>query len=644
MAPRRRLPVVAGRIRDDDIALVRERSPIDDVVREYLQLRPAGAGSLLGLCPFHDEKTPSFHVTPSRGYFFCFGCSEGGDVITFVQKIEQLTFAEAVERLARRAMVELRYEQGGYTPGRQLGQRTRLAEAHREAAEFYAERLSSQEALVGRKFLADRGFEQSDAEHFGVGYAPTGWDTLVSHLRASGYTDRELIICGLAREGQRGPIDRFRGRLVWPIRDVTGETIGFGARRIRDDDPIEAKYLNTPESPLYKKATVLYGVDLAKREIARRQQAVVVEGYTDVMACHLAGVQTAVATCGTSFGEGHIKLLRRLLMDQSEYRGEVIFTFDGDEAGRRAALRAFEEDQKFLAQTFVAVGPGGIDPCELRRQKGDVAVRDLVAGRVPLFEFAIRSVLSRYDLDTAEGRVAALRAAAPMVASIRDRSLRPEYVRVLAGWLGMEIDPVQNMVGEAARNTQNGGRRSRADDSGAARAASSPKEADRPRNAGDAVTGPEAEVEREALKIAVQRPALAGPAFDTLDPYVFRVPIYDQVRDAIAKAGGAVAGTSGPDWVTRLRECAANEEVRNVVTAFAVEPLRSGGEPDVRYADAVLARLQELSATRAIRELKSRLQRLNPVDNQGEYNRLFGELVALEQHRRVLRERAMGDL
>ena len=185
---------------------------------------------------------------------------------------------------------------------------------------------------------------------------------------------------GRARpQGQRGVYDRFRGRLIWPIRDISGDVIGFGARKLFEDDQ-GPKYLNTPETPLYKKSQVLYGVDLAKQEIARRFQAVIVEGYTDVMACHLAGVETAVATCGTAFGEEHIKVLRRLLMDQSEFRGEVVFTFDGDAAGQKAALKAFEGDQKFVTQTFVAVEPDGLDPCELRQHKGDAAVRDLVAG------------------------------------------------------------------------------------------------------------------------------------------------------------------------------------------------------------------------------------------------------------------------
>ncbi|WP_449063257.1 DNA primase, partial [Planomonospora algeriensis] len=441
---------MAGRISDEDIALVRERSPIADVVGEHIQLRNAGGGNLKGLCPFHEEKSPSFNVTPARGYYYCFGCSEGGDVITFVRRMEHLSFGEAVERLAQRAGIQLRYEQGGYVPGREQGERSRLIEAHRAAAEFYAAKLADPEAAPGRRFLSERGFERVDAERFGVGYAPAGWEALTRHLLARGFTAAELVKGGLAKEGRRGPIDRFRGRLVWPIRDITGDVIGFGARKLNDaeDGP---KYLNTPESPLYHKSEVLYGVDLAKREISKQSRAVIVEGYTDVMACHLAGVTTAVATCGTAFGAEHIKVLRRLLLDHTGSQGEVVFTFDGDSAGQKAALRAFADEQKFATQTYVAVQPDGLDPCDLRVAKGDAAVRDLVASRQPLFAFAIRSVISRHDMSTNEGRLAALDAAAPIVAGIRDRALRQLYGVDLDRWLGFNNERfVMDRIAEVA--------------------------------------------------------------------------------------------------------------------------------------------------------------------------------------------------
>ncbi|MFC5750106.1 DNA primase [Actinomadura rugatobispora] len=642
---------MAGRIRNEDIALVRERSPIDEVIGEYLQLRSAGGGNLKGLCPFHDEKSPSFNVTPSRGLFYCFGCSAGGDVIKFVQEIDHLSFGEAVERLAAKAGVQLRYEEGGgYTPRQDSGQRARLLEAHRAAAEYYAGMLASPDGAIGRKFLSERGFEAADAQRYGVGFAPREWEALVRHLRGRGFADRELVAGGLAKEGRRGPMDRFRGRLIWPIRDLGGDVIGFGARRLYDDDD-GPKYLNTPESPIFHKGSVLYGADLAKKEIARRRQAVVVEGYTDVMACHLSGVPTAIATCGTSFGDDHIKILRRLLMDQDEFRGEVIFTFDGDSAGQRAALRAFADEQKFVTQTFVAVQPDGLDPCDLRIRHGEAAVRDLVASRLPLFEFAIRSVIQERDLDTAEGRLAALDAAAPVVAAIKDRALRQMYAVSLDRWLGiMDEQFVLGRVRELAARRAQGGRPNgrpgqrqgvpgQAGQGQGAPGQGAPGEAARP--AFDP-NDPEVRRERELLKVAVQRPALLGPEFDQVPAAAFIAPPHAAVREVIAGAGGVAVAAGAAEWVVLLLERAPNDQVRELITRLGVDPVHSAHETDDRYAGELLARIQERQLTRLITDLKSKLERLNAAESAEDYNRLFGDLVALEQQRRVLRERGLG--
>ncbi len=440
---------MAGRINDDDVKAVRDAVPIDSVVSEYLQLRNAGGGNLKGLCPFHDEKSPSFQVSPGKGLFHCFGCQEGGDTIAFVMKIDHLSFSETVERLAAKAGITLRYEEGGYNPSHQRGERIRLIEAHQAAADFYVRALESPEAEIGRKFLAERGFDQDAATHFRVGYSPAGWDHLTRYLRGKGFSDKELITSGLSQDGRRGPIDRFRGRLMWPISDTAGEIVGFGARKLRDDDN-GPKYLNTPETPIYKKSQVLYGIDLAKKDIAKASRAVVVEGYTDVMACHLAGVTTAIATCGTAFGNDHIKILRRLLMDNGSAR--VIFTFDGDSAGQKAALRAFEDDQKFAAETYIAIAPDNMDPCDLRLAKGDDAVRDLVEPRTPLFEFALRQIVGRYDLETPAGRASALDEAAAVVAKIKTSSVQREVAVQLAGFVGiLDQEFVVHRVAQLAR-------------------------------------------------------------------------------------------------------------------------------------------------------------------------------------------------
>ncbi|MGN9804508.1 DNA primase [Micromonospora sp. L32] len=624
---------MAGRIRDEDIALVRERTSIAEVISDTVTLKSAGGGNLKGLCPFHDEKSPSFNVSPARNVWYCFGCGAGGDAIKFLMDAEHLSFIESVERLAARAGIQLRYVEGDNAaprPRPQQGQKQRLVAAHAAAVEFYQAQLTTAAARPAREFLAQRGFDRAAAQRYGCGFAPDAWDLLTKHLRQQGFSHDELVTGGLSRPSRSGTlIDRFRRRLMWPIRDITGDVIGFGARKLFDDDD-GPKYLNTPETPIYKKSHVLYGIDQAKREIAKQGKVVVVEGYTDVMACHLADVPTAVATCGTAFGADHIAVLRRLLLDTDAVAGEIIFTFDGDAAGQKAALRAFEDDQRFVGRTFIAVSPDNMDPCELRLAKGDLAVRDLVARREPLVDFALRHVINRYDLDTVDGRVEAMRRAAPLVAKIKDREKRPEYVRKLAGDLGMEIEPVQRAV-LAADATPTAERRS----SAPTRSTAAPE---------PAVDSPQSMVEREALKLALQEPVLAGPMFDAVDAPEYRHPVHAAVRAAIAAAGGAAAATAGAVWIESVRDACEDLAARALVGELAVEPLRIDGEPDPRYVSITMARLQWGSVTARIRDLKSKIQRVNPVNNKDEYFALFGELLSLEQHARALREQAAGGL
>ncbi|WP_314682471.1 DNA primase [Rothia mucilaginosa] len=438
---------MAGLIRKEDIDEVRARTDIREIIEGYVSLKSAGVGTFKGLCPFHDERTPSFNVRPQVGSYHCFGCGESGDVYSFVMAMEHTSFVETVERLAARIGYTLRYEGGKPGDRYEAGMRRRLLDAHKIAAEFFERNLYSADAQEAQRFLGARGFDPAATRKFGVGYAPRGWDHLLKHLRSQGFTDEELKATGMFSEGNRGLYDRFRGRIIWPIRTIAGETIGFGARRLFDDDQ-GPKYLNTPETQLYKKSQVLYGIDLAKRDMTKNKQVVIVEGYTDVMAAHLAGITTAVATCGTAFGPGHIKMVRRMITDDGS-GGEIIFTFDGDAAGQKAAMAAFQEDQRFVAQTFVAVAENGMDPCDLRLHKGDAAVRSLIASRRPLFEFAIDSTLAKYDLATLEGRVLAMRAIAPIIAGIKDRDLRPAYMRKVSGQLGLELDEIQRAVAYA---------------------------------------------------------------------------------------------------------------------------------------------------------------------------------------------------
>jgi DNA primase len=618
---------MTGRIRDSDIAEVRDRTHIEEVVGEYVALRRAGAGSLKGLCPFHEEKTPSFTVRPSHNSFHCFGCAEGGGVIDFVMRIEHIGFVEAVERLADQIGYRLTYTGGGSSVQRDRGTRSRLLEANKRAAEYYAAALRTPEAAPAVEFLKARGFDGTAAQTFGCGYAPAGWDGLTKHLLAAGFSLDELMKAGLSKEGRRGPIDRFHRRLLWPIRDLGGDVVGFGGRRIFDDDQIEAKYLNTPETPVYRKTHVLFGLDLAKRDIAKTRQVVVVEGYTDVMAMYLAGVRTAVASCGTAFGAEHVSVIRRLMGDDSFDRGEVIYTFDGDAAGQAAALKAFDGDQNFAAQTFVCVAPDGQDPCDLRLSAGDTAVRDLVARREPLFEFAIRSILRDHDLDRAEGRVAALQRCVPLVAQIKREDLRDEYARRLAGWtswedIAMVVRRVRESAGAPAERSRSTAR---------------------PGPALPARDDPRLHRQREALKAALQVPAIAGPGYDELPEQSFTHPAYVQVHRAIQAAGGVCGGREGPSWLEAVAAEGA-QEVRGLVSELAVEPLElpQKNTDEVRYVASIVSGVRLALVDEQIAEIKSRLQRTNPVDDSDTYLELFGDLVPLEQYRIALRERAMG--
>ncbi|WP_129784429.1 DNA primase [Promicromonospora panici] len=650
---------MAGLIRREDVDLVRERARIDEIVSAHVTLKPAGVGALVGLCPFHDERSPSFNVRPSVGRYHCFGCGEGGDVIEFVMKMDGLSFTEAIEYLAGKTGVQLRYEEGGSArPREEPGKRQRLLEANRVAAEFYAEQLMGPDAAAARAFLAERSFDRADAERFGVGFAPKGWDALQRHLQGRGFTQAELVASGLMSQGQRGIYDRFRGRVMWPIRDVTGAVIGFGARRLFEDDQ-GPKYLNTPETSLYKKSHVLYGIDLAKREIAKGKRVVVVEGYTDVMAAHLSGVTTAVATCGTAFGADHAKVVRRLLGDTTaggglqlksgaSLGGEIIFTFDGDAAGQQAAVRAYGEDQRFFAQTFVAVEPSGMDPCDLRMANGPEAVRALVDGRVPLFQFVVRSKLDEFDLNTAEGRVGALRAAAPIIAGIRDTALRPEYARLLAGWIGTDERAVAREVSRAASTPSlreapptQGARGGQDGDGRPSGSSERPTTGGVPQLPAPDPRDPVARDERLALVAVLQYPQHVPASFDTLGEDAFSVPAWRAVHTAIRAAGGAAAGrdVSAAQWVGAVLE-QASETVAGIVTQLSVASLPEDREAAVpAFVEGVVHRVLDMGLMRRVADARSRLQRLDPADTET-YQAAFEELLRIEAERRTLRESA----
>ncbi len=616
---------MAGLIKRGDIDEVRQRVNIADVVGDYVTLKSAGVGSMKGLCPFHDERSPSFHVRPQAGFYHCFGCGEGGDAYSFLQKIDHLSFQEAVERLAERVGYQLTYEDG--SGGAPAGNRARLYAANQAAEKFFREHLGKPEAELGRAFLGERGFDALAAERFGVGFAPASYDALSKHLVAAGFTIQELLDAGLVSQGDRGVYDRFRGRLVWPIRDVTGQTIGGGARKLSEDDQ-GPKYMNTPETAVYQKSRVLYGLDLAKRDIAKQRQVVIVEGYTDVMACHLAGITTAVATCGTAFGGDHVTVVRRVLGDSDDpaqaTKGEVIFTFDPDEAGQKAASRAFAEESRFAAQTFVAVPPEGLDPCDVRITKGDEALREVIAHRRPMYEFMIKQVMNQCDLNTVEGRTLALRAAAPVVSKIRDRVIRDGYARELAGWLGMNPDDVLREIRAGATNTT---------------PATSPTapapEGDKPYTMESLSKDPVTTLERDVLMVLLQHPDVvpAERATAVLSTQ-FSHAALALVRDAMLSVFDKYQDGA---WVSRVT-AETPEALQPLVGQLSVAPLPESKAQTERYCLGVTATLLDRDLLRQKAELMSTLQRTDAAADPAGHRVVQEQLVTIEAKRRALRD------
>lgn len=599
---------MAGRILQADVEEVKARTNIADIIGERVALKNAGVGAMKGLCPFHDERSPSFNVRPQAGFYHCFGCGESGDVYSFLRAMDHVSFTEAVERLAGRIGYTLHYEDGGAAP--QATGRARLYAANAAAAEFFRAQLAGAEADAARRFLGERGFDAGAAAHFGVGYAPRGWSNLRDALHAKGFSDEELSTVGLLSQGQRGVYDRFRGRLVWPIRDVTSQVIGFGARKLYDDDQ-GPKYLNTPETPIYRKSQVLYGLDLAKRDISRDRRVVVVEGYTDVMACHLAGITTAIASCGTAFGADHITVLRRVMGDDSA-AGEVVFTFDPDAAGQKAALRAFGEEKRFAAQTYVAVAPEGLDPCDLRLQRGDGAVRALMDAKVPMFEFVIDQRLSGFALGTVEGRAGALRAAAPIVADIRDPSLRPGYVRVLARRLGLELGEVRAAVERAAR--QGADRAPERPTAPAAADASAESEPLVRTTIATLPRTPDVALERDALMGMLQfghrlDAALVGRAL----ALPFRHPALEAVRVAVIAAPDLSRPGWAADAVSEVREPHRSLAAELLTTPFPALTDETAATSAASLAQRLVARGIERQKT----DLLGAIQRVAPDSEEG---------------------------
>lgn len=618
---------MAGRIPQRDIEQIKQRISIAEIVGEYVQLKSAGVGSLKGLCPFHDEKSPSFNVRGDQGFYHCFGCGEGGDVYKFLQKVENITFYEAVEKCAAKISYQIQYESGSRDDGIN---RARLLAANEAAAKYFADQLNSTEAQEARNFLSSRNFDKSAAELFGVGYAPKSWTALSDYLKAQGFTEEELIKVDLlvAKEGKR--YDKFRGRLVWPIRDATNAVVGFGARKIYEDDPL-AKYINTSETPVYHKSQVLYGLDLAKKEIVQNRQVVVVEGYTDVMACHLAGIKTAVATCGTAFGDDHIRRINQLF-GSSDQAAAVIFTFDPDAAGQKAAMRAFESSSKFIATTFVAIGPEGLDPCDLRIKHGDQAIAKMVENRRPIYEFALDQKISGHDLTSYPGRLAAATAAVPVLAKLNDLGAREQYVRMLAAKVQLSADEINRLLAqELTRMRAQAVQPSRRGDY---EPTEPTQEDEQPEFPAPNFNDPNTRFEQEVLAVLLQLPiAWTKEQANQICAELFATLSFNVIAQAIKSVTDQLAEAN---WLDRVL-INTPEPLHNQVRALAAKALPVTNADQAKdYAQGVITSAIKKILVRDRAAMISALALIDKETNYEQHNKVQRDLVALEEKIRNL--------
>ena len=587
-----------ARIRQEDIEAVKERTDIVQLVSQYLTLKRSGHDSMSGLCPFHQEKTASFSVSPSKGVFYCFGCGKGGDAITFVRELESLSYVEAIERLAAAAGVQLRYEGDSPAERRAAEHRKALFRANEEASSLYGEMLTGgREAADARAYLAERGFTAVTIEAFEIGYAPGYSDFLLRRLSQARDLSPEILLeAGLATRGDDGTVrDRFRGRITFPIQDLQGRHLGFGARVLPSDPRAseQAKYLNTAETRIYRKHEILYNLHRARASIARSGEAFVVEGYTDVIGLAQAGIENSVATCGTALGKEHFELLSR-------FAQRAVLAFDSDEAGARAAERAFALQETYPIQAVVMIMPDGLDPAELVAKQGADAVRQAAAQARPLVEYMIRRTVGRHDLGTIEGQSAAVADALPLLERLQDPVRRSEYAGLLADLAGVAETSVLRSL-----QRRLGGR---------------PQEVAKTIKKGSAAE----RAEREMLRLLARDGEAYAVLADRLTEQHFRAPPNRRLFTALVDARGDVAAVvASPD-----------QKLSAGAAALAVEPF--DGDPSPEYALAVWRRLQEFVLRAQSDELRMKLQRLNPTEDHG-YDDLFKQLVEIDGELRRLR-------
>jgi DNA primase len=560
---------------DEDIAAVRAATDFVAVASEHMALRRVGT-RWTGLCPFHAEKSPSFSLNAELGFYYCFGCGAKGDVITFVREMEHLDFVEAVERLAGRAGLTLRYD--NQVAGRDHQRRTRIQETLDRAISWYHERLlSAPDAAAARSYLRrERGYDGPTVRQYQLGWAPGGWDELI---RSLGLPERALVDAGLATVDESGRYtDFFRGRLLFPIFEAGGRPVGAGGRLLPGGRG--PKYKNTSGTPVYDKSRILYGLNWAKKSVVESGQVVMCEGYTDVIGLHQAGIREAVATCGTALADGHIRLLKN-------FARRVVLAYDADAAGQAAAERYYEWERRFEVDIRVAALPGGADPADVARSD-PAALVQAIADAQPFLGFRLDRLFGRADLSAPEGRARAAAEAMAMVAEHPNELVRDQYLMHVADRCRVEPARLRQLSAEAGQSAARSGHSSVATVGGRGRAGE-------PAGEGPiqvAVGG----TELEALRLAVHHPETVA---DRLELVLFAHPLARSCFEALSAA-------------TTLHSAieAADPQAADVLQRLAVEGTEAG-------ADAVMVRLIERAGQRALRDLQGELRQATPAEYAG---------------------------
>jgi DNA primase len=595
-----------AKIREEDIDALRERADIVEIISGYSPLKRSGGHTFRGLCPFHSEKTPSFTVDAAKGLYHCFGCGEGGNLYHFVQKAESLPFPEAVEWLARKTGFQLHYEEMHPGERRSAGLKLRLLRANEAAAGFFHKSLmDAPEGQAARRYLGGRGFDREVAERWKLGFAP-GRDSLCKFLLGRGFSVEEIVRADLGRRSERDGrlYDTFRNRIVFPTWNLQGDVAGFGARALGDAQP---KYLNTAETPVFSKSRLMYGLDRAKSAIARGQ-AIVVEGYTDVIALHEAGVKEAVATNGVALGESHFELLKK-------FTSRAVLMFDSDEAGKGATERGFGLQHKIGIEVLVAPLPSGRDPADVAQEDGADAVRKVIEQAQPLLQFKVEQTIERMPLDTPESRARAVRDVAEVLGWHPDPIARHQHAFMAAKRIGVDPEAIQRVLAE-----QNPGARETV-------------AADRERRLPGHV-----KVEREALQLLLTRPKQAGPWADGITESDFTSPARREVFRCSSFAlpvgegngrAGKLAADLSPEGLSLFTE----------LTVGAEPPADEDAE---RRARELFVRLRVFRLERDIKNRRNTLQEVNPLDDPQRHDELFTELVRMEAERRDLLRRLQG--